>query len=338
MGKLPHIMIIGAGLIGLSTADSLAARGARVSVIDCRGGPGQGASFRNSGMIHPSQARPWFDGEFEDETRAVVDLAQTSKLLLGARLQSLGLKCAERSSGCIQLFDNLSFGQQAKKQYLSLGIACEIVKDKAHTYGRYALHFPGDTSGNAYDYCRALETDIKQRRVDFIYRQKDIPQVGHQADHVVIAAGTGSPAIASEYGVDLPVVPMRGHALNFKRPDMVLPDMPIMHHASRSALTVFDDHVRLSGTMGEGDPGALLEIWAKIAPELMSALGLPVSSWSEDRPVSSLGRPIITQLKPGLWVNTGHAHMGWTLSAGSGALMAKMILDGHVDARFALGV
>jgi len=55
----PHIIIVGAGLIGLSSAYSLAVRGARVTILERRSGPAMGASFSNSGMRHPSQARPW---------------------------------------------------------------------------------------------------------------------------------------------------------------------------------------------------------------------------------------------------------------------------------------
>jgi len=34
-------------------------------------------------------------------------------------------------------------------------------------------------------------------------------------------------------------------------------------------------------------------------------------------------------------VNTGHGHMGWTLCAGSGELLAQMILEARKDRRFA---
>ena len=54
-----EIIIIGAGLIGLCTADALTARGAQVTVIEAQPGPCEGTSFSNSGMIHPSQAVGW---------------------------------------------------------------------------------------------------------------------------------------------------------------------------------------------------------------------------------------------------------------------------------------
>ena len=56
----------------------------------------------------------------------------------------------------------------------------------------------------------------------------------------------------------------------------------------------------------------------------MARLGQPISpAWRGERPVSRSGKPFIGRSRiPGLWLNTGHGHMGWTLCAGSGELMA----------------
>ena len=54
-----NIIIIGAGLVGLSSADLLALAGHRVTVIESQHGPVYGASYSNSGMLHPSQSWPW---------------------------------------------------------------------------------------------------------------------------------------------------------------------------------------------------------------------------------------------------------------------------------------
>lgn len=55
----PDFLIIGAGLIGLSTAYALIERGYSVQVLDARDGPARGTSFANSGMVHTSFADPW---------------------------------------------------------------------------------------------------------------------------------------------------------------------------------------------------------------------------------------------------------------------------------------
>lgn len=52
-------IVIGAGLIGASTAFALAQRGQPVVIVDKQSGPGQGASYANGGMLTPSMSDPW---------------------------------------------------------------------------------------------------------------------------------------------------------------------------------------------------------------------------------------------------------------------------------------
>lgn len=52
-------VVVGAGLIGVSTAFALARRGVAVTIVDQQDGPGQGASNANGGMLTPSMADPW---------------------------------------------------------------------------------------------------------------------------------------------------------------------------------------------------------------------------------------------------------------------------------------
>lgn len=338
MEKPPHIYVIGAGVIGLATADALVAGGATVTILEKRAGSAQGASFANSGMIHPSQAWPWLKGDFLKEAQQVLALGQRSKILLQNRMSMLGLLDASRPQGCVQLFDSIIVGEAVLSVHEMLGDACEVVSGAAHTFGRFALKYPEDGSGNAYAYCQALENHLKQSGAAFEYNVSgaDIAQFLDGPDPVVIAAGLGSVELCAKLNVELPLYPEQGFALNFKKPDMGLPDMPIMHHASRSAMTVFADHVRLSGTVGAKGPQSLLAVWEEIAPEIVQALGMPTMSWQEDRPMSDLGRPIISHVKDNVWVNAGHGHMGWTLSAGSGELMAEMILEDQRHSVFPL--
>lgn len=339
MKNPPKILVIGAGLIGLSVADCLHARGAEVTITDSRAGPGLGASFCNSGMIHPSQATPWICEDTATVTPDILDLARASKPLLLERARNLGLAFDQRSKGAIQLFNDPNVGKAAMVRFLNLGVPCVEVTDETYTFGHYALNFPEDASGNAHNYSEALARDIEHRGVRFIYNTSptQLETLSRSADHTIIAAGTGSAYVGRLFGIDIPVTSAKGHALNFELPDVDLPPVPIMHSESRSALTVFRDHVRLSGTVGMDKPSGLLPIWQDIAPELMAELGTPVSEWSGERPMSRLGHPIIGPLaRSGIWINTGHGHMGWTLCAGSGELMAQMILDDHQDQRFKL--
>jgi len=219
----------------------------------------------------------------------------------------------------------------AQDSYIKTGINCEIVTGTSRPFGRPSLYFPQDGFGDAYRYCRALEKSLTtpslsrsqqdgRGTVRFIYGVKNtrlimrgdnvrgvtFDQNEIKADHVVIAAGAKSPEIARQLGIRLPITAIRGFAVNFMRPNIVLPMAPVMHAASHSALSQFSDHVRLSGTVNAS-------------------------------PVSQDGTPYIGRTAiPRLWVNAGHGHMGWTLSAGSGNLLAKMLIEGYSDTRFSV--
>jgi len=353
--------------MGLSTADSLSRKGARVTVVDTRNGPGQGTSFSNSGMLHPSQAMPWFPvsnirGAQTHVMRAILDLALESKSLVLENIQRLGLNQSASRRGCFKMYENLENMKFAQDSYIKTGINCEIVTGTSRPFGRPSLYFPQDGFGDAYRYCRALEKSLttpslsrsqQDRRgtVRFIYGVKNtrlimrgdnvrgvtFDQNEIKADHVVIAAGAKSPEIARQLGIRLPITAIRGFAVNFMRPNIVLPMAPVMHAASHSALSQFSDHIRLSGTVNASDETVLIDAWRKISPTLIKALGPPKRVWHGDRPVSQDGTPYIGRTAiPRLWVNAGHGHMGWTLSAGSGNLLAKMLIEGYSDTRFSV--
>ncbi len=352
------IIIIGAGLIGLCSADALAARGARVQVIDARPGPCEGTSFSNSGMIHPSQAMCWEPAALQspdlaraqlDAARVTARLGERSKTLLLDKIKSLGLPM--RASGCVQLHADLDAARTAQTEYNEIGIKANILINEQDTFGQVACQFPDDSSGDARAFGCALAADLDLRGVSFLYgaADLDIRQSGGRffvrtskgvssAEHLVVAAGFSSVDCLARLGVRLQLNPVAGAAADFDLPEDRddLPTCPIMDTHSRSALTIFEDRVRISGGWNLKDPGPLIARWREIAPGLMLRLGKPRSTWTGLRPVSPVGRPYISSASvPNLWVNTGHGHMGWTLCAGSGELLADLLLGEHQDRRFA---
>ncbi|MEP3654289.1 MAG: FAD-dependent oxidoreductase [Litorimonas sp.] len=358
MSSQQDIIIIGAGLIGLCTADALALKGARVRVIDARPGPCEGTSFSNSGMIHPSQAMSWdlnqkISPELArarlDAARVTARLGERSKQLLMEKMKSLGL--SPLSSGCVQLFDDMDAASIAQSGYDEIGIGANILIDPVDTFGKVACQFPNDTSGDAREFGCALAAELKACGVKFTYdavdfdiRQSDgqffirTAQDIHTSEHLVVAGGVQSVDCLSRLGVRMNLKPIAGAAADFALPDDIddLPSCPAMDAQSRSAMTVFSDRVRISGGWGLDDPESLLERWRDIAPGLMLRLGQARSTWTGLRPVSPVGRPYISGTSVrNLWVNTGHGHMGWTLCAGSGELLAEMLMDGSADKRFA---
>ena len=52
-------LIIGSGLIGITSAYFLSRRGWEVTVLDRQAGPGQETSFANGSLLTPSMPEPW---------------------------------------------------------------------------------------------------------------------------------------------------------------------------------------------------------------------------------------------------------------------------------------
>jgi len=282
-----NIAIIGGGLMGLSTADSLIHRGARVTVFEKDSHMGHGAGRYNSGMIHPSQARPWLTDDMGLEAvRNLVGWAEDSRDLLMKRRQMLNCEDVARAPGTLQLCATQLQRETARDFYNDIDVACRDYNGP-WTFDHFALEFPEDFSGSAYHYCQKLIEDLRLRGCVFRTDTKAEPIYKDQGayirtenglqpfDRIIVAAGAASSDILKPLGFDLPVSPLRGHALVFERPNCALPEMPIMHAASCSALTVFEDHVRLSGTVHEDEAEALLDIWQNVAPDIVKALGAP---------------------------------------------------------------
>src|SRR5690606_38405450 len=54
-----HVIVVGGGVIGVTTAWYLARRGAKVTLIDRQSGPALETSFANAGQISPGYSTPW---------------------------------------------------------------------------------------------------------------------------------------------------------------------------------------------------------------------------------------------------------------------------------------
>lgn len=54
-----HVAVVGAGIIGVTTAHALRQQGFEVTVIDRRGGVAQEGSFANAGVLAPAYVGPW---------------------------------------------------------------------------------------------------------------------------------------------------------------------------------------------------------------------------------------------------------------------------------------
>jgi D-amino-acid dehydrogenase len=157
------------------------------------------------------------------------------------------------------------------------------------------------------------------------------------ADTVVVALGSFTAPMLAKNGISIPIYPVKGVSITFTRGGWnSAPTVPLIDDSKLFGFVPIGDRMRVSGSAeitGYDTTPALSRAQAIIDnasftfPELKQHLDLKQAKvWAGLRPVSPAGTPLIgeTSIK-GLWVNSGHGHLGWTLSCGSGRVAADLI-------------
>ena len=153
------------------------------------------------------------------------------------------------------------------------------------------------------------------------------------ADAVVLAAGSYSRDLLQPLGLDIPVYPVKGYSLTMPVSDASLaPQSTVLDETYKIALTRLGDRLRVGG-MAElagfdlrlnPRRRATLE---KVTRELFPGGDLAQAQfWTGLRPMTPDGTPLVgaTPLR-GLYLNTGHGTLGWTMACGSAQLLADVI-------------
>jgi len=252
---------------------------------------------------------------------------------LTTKLQTLGLRA-----------ETLSGQQAAQIEPALTPIAGELVG---------AIYYPDDYKADAYHYCTALARALLKKRGEIITDTPAdvlIQEAGKiigvstkagdlLAGTTIIASGARSVDLLRPLGIRLPVRPVKGYSLTFfdmEFPDNIGPKLPVVDDGLHCAVTPLHGALRIAGTaeitgfdtnMPAKRLTPLLGMLHDVYPKLAQGLTLNhAKAWHGFRPVSADGLPFIGRVQPGLAVNTGHGHMGWTLSAGAGILLADLLL------------
>ncbi len=216
-----------------------------------------------------------------------------------------------------------------------------------------AIYYPDDYKADAYKFCLALEQAIKKQNGEIITNtkitkllQSDKKIIGvlsddkeYMADNTIIAAGVWSNQLLTPLGIKLPIRPIKGYSLHFDKNYFrhELPQLPIVDDSLHCAITPLSGGLRIAGTaeicglddrLDEKSIRPIFNMFKEIYPDLAAGLKLQnARHWCGFRPVTSTGEPLIGKLKDGLYINSGHAHMGWTLGAGSAKLLADIMQE-----------
>jgi D-amino-acid dehydrogenase len=120
------------------------------------------------------------------------------------------------------------------------------------------------------------------------------------------------------------------------------PALGVIDDALHSAATPIGDVLRVAGTaefaaFDRTITPARIENLQRLVEALYPQASSVVRSrnlagWAGLRPMCADGVPLIGPTPIGnLYLNTGHGHLGWTMAAGSGRLLADLMTNGNVE-------
>ena len=214
-----------------------------------------------------------------------------------------------------------------------------------------SIHYPDDECGDAYRFTAGLAAAAEQAGVTFEWNTRVLDlmdRAGHvvgvrtekeeiEADTVIIAAGHAAWTLMKPLGLHLPVRPVKGYSLTLDMSGLkTRPQVPVFDEALHAIVTPMGDRLRIAGTAEiagndkrlrpervENLKSLVRALYPQFADQLLTG---EINAWAGLRPMSANGRPFIGETRAkGLWLNTGHGHLGWTQAMGSAGLLGALI-------------
>jgi D-amino-acid dehydrogenase len=291
----------------------------------------------------------------------MVRLAEYSRDCLQALRADTGIRYEGRTGGTLQVFRTQKQLDGAQKDIAVLNeanVAYELLTPAELSRAEPALaavshkltgglRLPGDETGDCHLFTTRLAALAETLGVKFRFHTSidalvaaggriDGVRCGNevlQADAYVVALGAYSTRLVADI-VKIPVYPMKGYSITAPIIDPACaPVSTVLDETYKIAITRFDDRIRVGG-MAEivgFDPTlrrARHETLEMCVNDLFPGAGETASAsfWTGLRPMTPDGTPIVGRTPvPNLFLNTGHGTLGWTMSCGSGQLLADLI-------------
>ncbi|MGQ7936877.1 D-amino acid dehydrogenase [Paraburkholderia sp. D1E] len=397
-----RVVVLGSGVVGVTSAYYLARAGHEVTVIDREAGPALETSFANAGQISPGYASPWaapgvplkavkwmfqkhaplairLDGtqfqlqwmwqmlqnctssRYAVNKGRMVRLAEYSRDCLQALRAETGIQYEGRAGGTLQVFrtqqqfdgaaKDIAVLQEANVPYELLSPAELAQAEPALAAVSHkltgGLRLPGDETGDCQMFTTRLAALAEQLGVKFRYNTPidALAMAGDRiagvqcgdelvrADSFVVALGSYSTKFLSGL-VKIPVYPLKGYSITAPIVNEAsAPISTVLDETYKIAITRFDDRIRVGG-MAEivGFDKSLREARRETLELCVNDLfpgGGDTSKatfWTGLRPMTPDGTPIVGRTPvSNLFLNTGHGTLGWTMSCGSGQLLADVM-------------
>jgi glycine/D-amino acid oxidase-like deaminating enzyme len=154
----------------------------------------------------------------------------------------------------------------------------------------------------------------------------------YACDHAVLCAGAWSAQLLKGLGYAVPLESQRGYHVTIASPGVTI-SRPVVAADRKVFLTPMEDGLRAAGTVEFGglnrEPNRrraeyLVRDMARVFPR--ANIPSEWSFWMGHRPCLPDSLPVLGPSRHrGLWFNFGHGHLGLTMSAVSGDILARAI-------------
>ncbi|MEQ8398753.1 D-amino acid dehydrogenase [Thalassobaculum sp.] len=398
-----RVMVLGGGVVGVTTAYQLLKDGHEVVLVERRSGVAEETSWGNAGMIAPGHSFVWssprapmillkslvlkdqalrfrpsadprlwswslkFLAQCTHEKARTNTLRKHQLCLYSQRLLHETLADAEidydrNTRGILYFYrseERLAAGVEHMRILSDDGQETEVLDRDAVIRVEPSLaaardkvaggiYCPTDETGDCNKFTRALADECIKRGAEF-HLGMEILRIDADGDAIlgvetskgrltadayVLALGNHAPVFARQLGVSLPVYPIKGYSLT----------IPVGNHAASPtvasvdednlvAISSFGDRVRVTATAEFAgydtshkpqDFDFMLGVVRDLYPD--GADFGRAEGWAGLRPMTPEGTPRFGRRKHrNLWFNSGHGHMGWTMSHAAARITADLI-------------
>ncbi len=272
-----------------------------------------------------------------------------------------GLACEFSPSGLDYVYrDARAFagGKRHLDSLRALGVGVEVIEGGDYLQREPALkpgvagalRFEGDAALRPDRYVAELARVVRERggTIQEHCRLQSLQGTGGRmqlsttcgllhARHVVLASGAWSRQLGDAVGVPAlrrAIQPGKGYSITYDAPDLV-PQRPLVLREKSVCVTAWGSGFRLGSTMEFSgfderlNERRLAALERGAAEYLHQPIGPQVRErWYGWRPMSCDDIPVIGRVpgREGLWLATGHGMMGMGMSAGTGQLIADLIV------------
>ncbi len=398
-----RIVVLGAGVAGVTTAWQLLKDGHEVTVIDRAGGPAEFTSFANAGLVAPAHSYAWsspaaprmmlrslwrgdqairfkprlsvrqwdwvlrFLGQCnaaaaKRNTERKAPFCAYSQKMLNEVVRETGVRYDGLTGGIIYFY-------RSPEAFRAASVKCQILRDQGIAIevldrdatvakdpglrgaaGQIAgsLFAVTDESGDANLFTIELAKKCAEKGAEFRYGTEitDLRTRGGEvtaivtdkgdvtADAYVVSLGVYSPQLVERLGIRLPIYPVKGYSATLRITDPEqAPRIGGVDEENLLAYCPMGGRLRLTATAEISGYSTSFrrsdfrEMFAKARALFGGAADWENPKlWAGLRPMTPTGMPVIDRTAyANLWLNTGHGHMGWTMSNGAARILADLV-------------